>query len=440
MPLEQRVEIDGLPAGYLGVPDGSEKIPAKKAGTTGFLLTSDLQTLAKNYADSVLAKLSADLSGGTVTGGSSNNFTVLSARSFVSLTDGFSIAFTADRANTGASTLEVFAPLSTTQIPLKKSGGVALVSNDIDANAIYQATYDSVTGFFYLREGNAIAGLAPLASPALTGTPTAPTTAVGDNSTKIATTAAVRAELGLLSSNFSSHRNNVLTPHENLVVKYLTAATLSIAADAVVLFDSSGAAKRFSSISLTLDITASGELGLDTGSEGSSRWYHVHVVGKSDGTKSGILSSSASAPTLPSGYTYSGYVGAVYNDGSSNFIPFMQRGRVVSRSALAVLTGGTSTSFAAISLAAAVPETATRVIGYTKASSSSGSNLVAMVIAPAGSASTATYGFDIAASAVADATGITVQAFCLIETAQQIVYRASGTNAVVDLSVTGYEF
>jgi hypothetical protein len=37
--------------------------------------------------------------------------------------------------------------------------------------------------------------LAPTASPALTGTPTAPTASAGDNSTKIATTAYVRAEI-----------------------------------------------------------------------------------------------------------------------------------------------------------------------------------------------------------------------------------------------------
>src|SRR5258706_16309093 len=39
------------------------------------------------------------------------------------------------------------------------------------------------------------ASVAPAASPALTGTPTAPTAAAGDNSTKIATTAYVRAEI-----------------------------------------------------------------------------------------------------------------------------------------------------------------------------------------------------------------------------------------------------
>lgn len=43
---------------------------------------------------------------------------------------------------------------------------------------------------------NALAGKAPLASPALTGTPTAPTAPAGNNTTRIATTAFVQAAIG----------------------------------------------------------------------------------------------------------------------------------------------------------------------------------------------------------------------------------------------------
>lgn len=42
---------------------------------------------------------------------------------------------------------------------------------------------------------------APLASPALTGTPTAPTAAVGTNTTQLATTAFVRAEIAAMLAN-----------------------------------------------------------------------------------------------------------------------------------------------------------------------------------------------------------------------------------------------
>lgn len=50
---------------------------------------------------------------------------------------------------------------------------------------------------------NALAAKAPMASPALTGVPTAPTPAAGDNSTKLATTAFVQAALGGVRANLS---------------------------------------------------------------------------------------------------------------------------------------------------------------------------------------------------------------------------------------------
>jgi len=194
MPLEERHTIDQRP--YLGTPDGSEKVLAKRGGTTGYFLLSELQAQSEAYANDVLAQLQNDLSGGIVTAGSSDDFTVLSARAAVALPDGFSIAFTADRANTGAATLDVFAPNSLGQKALKKAGGAALIADDIVAGAIYQATYDTTTGYFYLRQGNAIAGLAPLASPALSGNPTAPTQPPGNSSTRLATTAFVADALG----------------------------------------------------------------------------------------------------------------------------------------------------------------------------------------------------------------------------------------------------
>jgi hypothetical protein len=54
------------------------------------------------------------------------------------------------------------------------------------------------------------------------------------------------------------------------------------------------------SFSGTVDITASGALGLDTGSEASSTWYYVHAIASSDfQTVSAIFSSSPTSPTLP---------------------------------------------------------------------------------------------------------------------------------------------
>lgn len=50
------------------------------------------------------------------------------------------------------------------------------------------------------------ASFAPLASPALTGTPTAPTAAADTNTTQVATTAYVQTELGSLGGNATGNR------------------------------------------------------------------------------------------------------------------------------------------------------------------------------------------------------------------------------------------
>ncbi|TGQ12500.1 MULTISPECIES: hypothetical protein [unclassified Mesorhizobium] len=75
-----------------------------------------------------------------------------------------------------------------------KDSGVAvgsLVAGPASAAADNIATFNGTTGKVVKDSGVAVGSLAPKASPALTGTPTAPTAAAGTNSTQIATTAYV---------------------------------------------------------------------------------------------------------------------------------------------------------------------------------------------------------------------------------------------------------
>lgn len=66
---------------------------------------------------------------------------------------------------------------------------------------------------------------------------------------------------------------------------------------------------------------------LDTGARANSTWYHVHAIKKdSDATGDWLFSLSATAPTMPSGYTYFRRIGAVKTDGSGNIISFSQNG------------------------------------------------------------------------------------------------------------------
>ena len=81
---------------------------------------------------------------------------------------------------------------------------------------------------------------------------------------------------------------------------------------------------------LVADITVSGAGGLDTGSEANSTWYYVYLIRNVDtGDLNLLLSLSSSSPSMPSGYTQSRLIGAVYNLSTGDFRIFFQKGREV---------------------------------------------------------------------------------------------------------------
>ncbi|MBI5815882.1 MAG: hypothetical protein HZB29_09765 [Nitrospinae bacterium] len=107
--------------------------------------------------------------------------------------------------------------------------------------------------------------------------------------------------------------------------------------------------KNYHSVAVTADITAAGANGRDTGSEAASTWYYIWIIGKADGTVASLLSTSSTAPAMPSGYTYKRRVGAIYNDASSNFWRTLQTDNTV-RTTHAFNTGvylsaGTATTY-----------------------------------------------------------------------------------------------
>jgi hypothetical protein len=77
---------------------------------------------------------------------------------------------------------------------------------------------------------------------------------------------------------------------------------------------------NLSGIDITVDITQNGANGLDTGSEAANTWYSLWVIYKpTTNTTAGLISISASSPTMPSGYAKKRLIGWVRNDASSNF-------------------------------------------------------------------------------------------------------------------------
>ncbi len=157
--------------------------------------------------------------------------------------------------------------------------------------------------------------------------------------------------------------NNALAPHESLVCSNPSVSTVDIDANAVLVRDSSNTTTRLDNINLTLDITASGINGLDTGSEATDTWYHYYVIfNPTTVVTQGLFSVSATSPTLPAGFTFFGLVGAVFNNSGSDFNDLIQIGNLVTIPEDQVLPSSTSTSVTLLDLSDTIPVTAIEAI------------------------------------------------------------------------------
>lgn len=109
-----------------------------------------------------------------------------------------------------------------------------------------------------------------------------------------------------------------------------TNANVSVSADEIAVENASNAYQTLRTVSLTIAGTTTGANALDTGTIAASTWYSVWVIWNGT-TTAGLLSLSATAPTMPSGYTHKARVGWVRTDGTANKYPlaFKQFGRRV---------------------------------------------------------------------------------------------------------------
>lgn len=106
-----------------------------------------------------------------------------------------------------------------------------------------------------------------------------------------------------------------------------TTANIRIFADEIALASAAGGYKTVTAVDITLAGTAVGINGLDAGALAASTWYAMWVI--SNGiTTAGLLSLSATAPTMPAGYIYKARVGWIRTDGTGNKYPlsFQQHG------------------------------------------------------------------------------------------------------------------
>jgi hypothetical protein len=106
-------------------------------------------------------------------------------------------------------------------------------------------------------------------------------------------------------------------------------ATMTIAAGMAT--DSTNAATMAlaSAIGKTTSAWAvgTGNGGLDTGAIANSTWYHFYLIMRTDtGVVDVLFSTSASAPTMPTNYTYKRRIGSGKTDGSAQWTAFIQDG------------------------------------------------------------------------------------------------------------------
>lgn len=123
---------------------------------------------------------------------------------------------------------------------------------------------------------------------------------------------------------------------------------------AVVISTSPAAAAAFSAVSVTVNFATTGLNGLDAGAIAASTWYYLYLISNGSGI-GGLASLSATAPTLPVGYTLVTQVGACVTDGSANLFPITQKGEWTQYGTPRVFGTGT------IAISPFVPPTATRM-------------------------------------------------------------------------------
>ena len=229
----------------------------------------------------------------------------------------------------------------------------------------------------------------------------------------------------------------------NLIISTTgTNATVTVSCDEVVAKDASNIYTTLYNVSFSINSAASGVNGLDTGSIAASTWYAVYIIYGVSGT-AGLISLSASSPTLPSGYTSFVRVGWVYTDATANKYPFpiIQRGRNAAYSIQAgsnltawrtMVSVSATTAQSGISWSTFMPSTASAVIARVVLTPTSGASSLSLY-ANSGSGSLL---FKL--SNTTDSSS--VELVKIIPESSNIYYSTSlGTSAVFVVNAYGWE-
>jgi hypothetical protein len=207
---------------------------------------------------------------------------------------------------------------------------------------------------------------------------------------------------------------------------------------------------------VTVSTTTVGAGGLDQGTIAASTKYYVYAIGNSNSYAPGIndqmfydnpypgtvVISTSTTPTLPLSYNMYRYIGAVFTNGSSQFVKFEQTGSGRDRTMLyddpiaTAVTAGTSTTYANVSVAVAVPTSGLMV--FLRVALTPNSSASKTLVAPYGSTSTNGVGI-VKGQVAAVVNEAVIQCTCASNSGvATVLYKTTSASDSVAISVTGY--
>lgn len=416
---------------------------------------------------------------------SGSTYTAAYTPSVAGYVDGLFLCFQANAANTGAASLDAGAGAK----PLRKFGGKVLNTGDIKAGQNCTVRYNStlVAGGcwelvgvpgqplpddWYYGAGVQTAGtyavtvpLAPVAysaglrivfaaDTANTGAVLVNVNTLGNKAVQLNGAALVGNEImtgqnvaliydgaafQILGGVTSQAAGPVVGATRNLIVQNNTGTPntqIDIDADEVVVKSSGGNAVLLSNVNLTINAAVNGANGLDAGGLANTSWYYAYVIWNGT-TTAGLLSLSATAPTLPAGYTHKALMGSVRTDGAAHFWVFYAQDRETFLRPQNVFTARAGLlAYTVESLASFTPPIAKQVKG-NMGIIVGGSNCGIEIAADANGLGASLVAGEDGGPAV-DSFILAGRFRTLLTTAQTVYLRMSTTAADYRLDVTGY--
>jgi hypothetical protein len=147
---------------------------------------------------------------------------------------------------------------------------------------------------------------------------------------------------------------------DNGKLSWASNTTLTVAA--IACRDSTNVYDLTTTSTLTINAAVVGVNGIDTGAFAASKCYAVFIIGDSAGfnTPKALISLSATAPVMPTGYDILRRIGWAFSDGSTHFVVIYQSGTGKRRvytfdEPISAISSGTSATFLAVDLSNQVP-------------------------------------------------------------------------------------